>query len=721
MMGTDEAKALKLLDRNDSIQKPLIKRYNGVLLKEMGDGIMASFSSVIDAVECAKGIQQLMDEESDLNVRIGIHLGEVTLKDNDIFGDGVNIASRIQDLAGPGQILISESVYRNIKNRDNLNTTFVGKEALKGVDEPRRVYQLSSSESGYVKNKTSVVQVKKWFVQNKRNSSLVGAVIVTALIAGWWYLQSTLRFDHYTLGDSRIAVLPYENRTNDKDLDILGDMVADWIINGLMSLDGIRVVSNENVQDHFQLASIGDLGTFGAQTGADKILKGSYYSQGEVLIFQSQLIDISSGEIEIVLPEVTGNKNSVEEIVSDLRGRLLTLLATEGINHNPSIKQTPPKYEAYEYYLIGRELHGEDYSKSREMFNRAISLDSTFYLPYGQIIAGYYNEGETLLADSVLKLVDNRLNNLSPYDRLAHEVQRALIHGDLVDVYNAGRRLVDKDPRHFEATYEFGFFASWLNKPEEVVKLYNQFDPESMEYNIPADGWYNNVYAYNLMRLKRFDEAVEVLGYVPSDMADGWHYYMVITAYINNGNHDILAQLLPEMESRGFSWLSVTYMYMYAVGLYRLQQDEPNFQLWSKQLLDRVDDEQSTFRINADANFLTGNYEQSVSLFESAILEEDLTWRQQGRMGSAYAELGLREEAIKIVEEQRVDSTSEGRNKYVMAQIFTSLNEKESAVDLLKEAFKEGYGFDWGRYDQDPLLHSLHGFAPFEEFVKPKG
>jgi tetratricopeptide (TPR) repeat protein len=686
----------------------------------MGDGNMASFSSVVDAVECAKDIQQSLNMEPDLKVRIGIHLGEVTLKDNDIFGNGVNIASRIQDLAGPGQILISESVYRNIKNRDNLHTVFVGKEILKGVEEPISVYEVSSIESQIPKNETAGFQRKKGIVQNRRRIILAATTIISIVIIGWWYSQSTFRYNSYTLGDSRIAVLPYENKTNNKDMDVLGDMAADWIINGLMSLDGIRVVSNENIHDHIQLASLGDLGTFGAKTGADKLLKGSFYADGDVLIFQSQLIDISTGEIDIVLPEVTGSNNNVEEIVKDLKERLLTLLATEGIVSNPSIKQTPPKYEAYEYYLMGRELHGEDYSRSREMFNRAISLDSTFYLPYGQIIAGYYNEGDSDQADSVFRIVDSRLSSLSPYDRLAHEVQRALIYGDLMDMYQAGRRLVDKDPRHFEATYEFGFFASWLNKPAEVVELYSQFEPGDVSYNIPADGWWNNVYAYNLMRLEQFSEAVKVLEVVPPELSDSWHYYTLITAYILNGNHDSLTQLFAELDNKGFSWLSVTYMHMYKVGFYSMQQDKSQFQEWSSQLMDRVYDGQSSLRVRADANFLIGNYGKAIDLFEKAVLSVDLTWRQQARMGSAYANLGLKEKALKIAKQIQADSTSGGRHKYVMGQIYAAMNEKDTAIALLKESFREGYGFEWGRYDQDPLLYSLHGYPDFEEFVRPK-
>ena len=103
LMGENEPKALQLLERNRKIQKPLIEIYHGQLLKEMGDGMLASFTSVSDAVHCAQEILRLSKEEPDLNLHIGIHLGEVVFSEGDVFGDGVNIASGIESTAKGGE------------------------------------------------------------------------------------------------------------------------------------------------------------------------------------------------------------------------------------------------------------------------------------------------------------------------------------------------------------------------------------------------------------------------------------------------------------------------------------------------------------------------------------------------------------------------------------------------------------------------------------------
>ena len=112
LMGEDEVKAFELLRKNRKIQQPIIERYNGNWIKELGDGVLASFQTVTDAVLCAGSIQYACDALPDLKLRIGIHLGDVVFENNDVFGDGVNIASRLQALAPVGGIWVSESVHK---------------------------------------------------------------------------------------------------------------------------------------------------------------------------------------------------------------------------------------------------------------------------------------------------------------------------------------------------------------------------------------------------------------------------------------------------------------------------------------------------------------------------------------------------------------------------------------------------------------------------------
>ena len=141
LMGNNEQKAFEILKKNRDLQKPVIEKFNGRWIKELGDGVMASFNTVSDAVSAAIIIQQNCNTAKDFQLRIGIHLGEVVFENDDVFGDGVNIAARIQAVANPGCIYVSESVHHNVSNKKNIITKFIKEETLKHVKEPVRIYE----------------------------------------------------------------------------------------------------------------------------------------------------------------------------------------------------------------------------------------------------------------------------------------------------------------------------------------------------------------------------------------------------------------------------------------------------------------------------------------------------------------------------------------------------------------------------------------------------
>ncbi|MBK8832152.1 MAG: SUMF1/EgtB/PvdO family nonheme iron enzyme [Saprospiraceae bacterium] len=142
LMGHDEKKAFDILRKNRQLQKPLIETHGGLYIKELGDGTLASFSTVIDAVNCACLMIKACEDIEGLQLRIGIHLGDVVFENNDVFGDSVNIAARLQALAPVGGIWISESVHKNISNKQGIISTFVREENLKNVKEPVKIYEV---------------------------------------------------------------------------------------------------------------------------------------------------------------------------------------------------------------------------------------------------------------------------------------------------------------------------------------------------------------------------------------------------------------------------------------------------------------------------------------------------------------------------------------------------------------------------------------------------
>ena len=165
LMGDDEQKAFELLKKNRQLQKPLIEQNNGRWIKELGDGVLASFTTVSDAVNTAIKIQEACNLSKEFLLRIGIHHGEVIFEDDDIFGDAVNIASRLQALAPVGAIWISESVQNNVSNKKDIKTKFVRTETLKNVKEPVRVYEV-------ITNDTVITEARSFICQKSQDKKI---------------------------------------------------------------------------------------------------------------------------------------------------------------------------------------------------------------------------------------------------------------------------------------------------------------------------------------------------------------------------------------------------------------------------------------------------------------------------------------------------------------------------------------------------------------------
>ncbi len=142
LMGKDSERALRLVNVSMGIQKPLVEKHQGKWLKEMGDGAMAQFASALDAVNCALEIQEQARAALDGKLRIGVHSGDITITENDIYGDGVNVAARLESIADPGGIYISESIEKAIRGQTGIQSKFLGEIQLKNVDYGVRTYAL---------------------------------------------------------------------------------------------------------------------------------------------------------------------------------------------------------------------------------------------------------------------------------------------------------------------------------------------------------------------------------------------------------------------------------------------------------------------------------------------------------------------------------------------------------------------------------------------------
>tara|TARA_B110000196_G_scaffold281657_1_gene262479 strand:+ start:95 stop:1849 length:1755 start_codon:yes stop_codon:yes gene_type:complete len=207
LSSIDETKALKLLDKQDEILTPIIEEFNGTLHKEMGDGLLLTFPSVTEAINCGIKIQKETKNIKDLNLRIGIHEGEITLRDGDALGDDVNIASRIESYAAEGGIAISGKVQQNISSIPEFKTKFISQPNLKGVKQDVKIYCLVSHdlpETDITKVTAKLEKdVKKLGLNQKSIMATIGVigVLIVGLII--WLSRDNIKIDNKIGNDSK--------------------------------------------------------------------------------------------------------------------------------------------------------------------------------------------------------------------------------------------------------------------------------------------------------------------------------------------------------------------------------------------------------------------------------------------------------------------------------------------------------------------------------------
>jgi hypothetical protein len=191
MIGKDEQKGLELREKNKEIHTELIEKNKGVFLKDIGDAILGSFQSAYDAVTCAIEIQQAVQDIPNLRLRIGIHVGDVVFQNEDVFGDGVNIASRIQNVANPDCICVSERVHADIRNKSEIESKYIGTRKLKNIDTPIAVYSIEyGGFSG-----THPIDVAESHAKSRRILGIISLPLIILILITGWYFTSSRKWD----------------------------------------------------------------------------------------------------------------------------------------------------------------------------------------------------------------------------------------------------------------------------------------------------------------------------------------------------------------------------------------------------------------------------------------------------------------------------------------------------------------------------------------------
>jgi len=390
LMHADEAATVRDLKAHQSVILPLIGRHGGRIIDTAGDGIMAEFPSVIGATECAVEIQTVMAERNEgvaesrrMRFRIGINLGDVIHDETRIYGDGINIAARLEALAEPGGVLVSNTVYDQVRGKLPITFEEVGERQVKNIEQPVRIYQL------HIPGASSKVDVatpgRRLAITNRRRWIGWGlaAFLILLGVAGAWWMGSRFfpsqRADSTEAPRLSIVVLPFSNLSGDPSQDYFADGITEDLTSDLSQIVGSFVISR-NTAFTFKGKAM-DARQIGRELGVRYVLEGSVRRMGGTVRVNAQLIDAGTGA-HLWAEQMDVDQGTLATVQDNfgIANRLARTLSVELVNvEGRRAPRTDP--DAVDLTMRGWSIlnggpNKGDALRSVELFEDALRIDS---------------------------------------------------------------------------------------------------------------------------------------------------------------------------------------------------------------------------------------------------------------------------------------------------------------------------------------------------------
>jgi len=535
LMGEDEEATVRTITLYREAMATLVQQHRGRVVDSPGDNLLAEFASVVDGLRCAVEVQEEFETRNAelpvnrrMEFRIGINLGDVIHDGERIYGDGVNIAARVEGLAEAGGICISGSAYDQVKNKLELGYAYLGEHTVKNIADPVRVYRVEMEAEADRARVSKEAETRS----GSRRRVALGAVIVlilaVAAVAIWQFhlrpsphraeVASDERIGTPLLAKASIAVLPFKNLSGDPEQEYFSDGITNDIITDLSRFHDLFVIASNTVFTYKgKPVNVTDVGR---DLVVLYVLEGSVQKASQKVRVNAQLIDAA-----------TGHHLWAERYDRDLKDLFVvqneivqTIVRTLGVKIHEAerarvMRKVTGSLEAYDYLLRGLEyLRPRTRSantKAREMFERAIELDPRYasaYVALGQTYVVSVAYGWTEFPDQALQ----RAYDLAQ-EALGLEEQNAAAHALLGQVYVRRtqydlaeielRRAIELNPNDAESYNNFGSAMLYSGNTDEGIKSLEtalRFDPDT------EPGTYMELgLGYYLKR--RYEDSVRVL------------------------------------------------------------------------------------------------------------------------------------------------------------------------------------------------------------------
>jgi len=409
LMGVDEKGTLATLKAHRTeLIDPLIAAYKGHIVKTTGDGLLLSFPSIVEAVSCAVALQHGMAKRNQdipadrcIEFRIGVNIGDVIVEKGDVFGDGVNIAARLEQIAPPGGICLSEDAYRQVRGKLEIPVADAGEQNLKNISNPVRVYRIEPSVA-------ATVDVPPPPAESRRRRPVrvvAGAAMVAVMLAAvvWIAVLRDRPEVSRTVETSKpiaanampiIAVLPFANQTGDASQDYFADGVTEEVINALGRFNTLRVIGRNAVLRYKQKPPTQE--EIASELGATYLVAGSVRRSGKNVRIAAQLTEARADTL-LWSDRYDGEIAEIFDFQDTIARRIAGTLAASiaQVEARRSLSQLKPNSNAFDLVLRARALgHASTRTVNRqfrELIAEAITLDPDYAMAHALLADALYS------------------------------------------------------------------------------------------------------------------------------------------------------------------------------------------------------------------------------------------------------------------------------------------------------------------------------------------
>ncbi len=475
LMQQNEQRAVTVVKRRNACLEKLIVDYRGKILDYIGDGSLSIFPSATDAVKCSIELQKALRTEPVVLLRIGLHIGEVFFEDEKVFGDGVNVASRIQSLGKENTVLISGEIHDKIKNNASITTVLLGRFDFKNVDKPMEVFALTNDGLSLPQRNTMEGNLTRKDI--KKRNGLIAFSLILFMAAAFIVYKNTFASNATLVIDKSIAVLPFTDMSQNKDQEFFSDGLTEDIITQLAKINSFKVISRTSVMQYKKSSK--SLKEIGKELGAAIILEGSLQHSGDKVRINAQLINAATDE-HLWAETYDRSIKDIFSIQTEIATQISAALKAELSPEEQQLieKKDTENSEAYQLYLKGRYYWNkrleEPVKKSIEYFKQAIEKDSTYAMAYAGLGDAYLMLGvySVVRPDESFPLSKMYSEKALKLDNTLAEAYSTLIDYNIHYTWDA-----DEADRYFHKAIESNSgYATAYHWHSEVYVMRKQFN-----------------------------------------------------------------------------------------------------------------------------------------------------------------------------------------------------------------------------------------------------